>query len=119
MTVSSSPGSARLPDLQPADAVTLLERGEAVLIDVREPVEWAAGHAPQVQLLPLAQVAPDTVPQATRLLAVCRSGNRSGKAADLLAAAGVPVHNVAGGMQAWSDAGLPVVDDGGRPGSVA
>ena len=115
----SSSESPRLPDLQPVEAVALIERGEAVMIDVREPGEWAAGHAPQAYPLPLDRVAPDTVPEAPRLLAVCRSGNRSGKAADLLAAAGVPVHNIAGGMNAWSEAGLPVVTDDGRPGSVA
>ncbi|SFF43497.1 rhodanese-like domain-containing protein [Blastococcus tunisiensis] len=109
----------RLPDLDPDRAAELLERGEAVLIDVREPQEWAAGHAPQAEHLPLGRLTPDAVPQDRPVIAVCRSGNRSGKAADALAAAGVRVHNLAGGMAAWARAGLPVVTDDGTPGTVA
>jgi rhodanese-related sulfurtransferase len=117
MTTTPRPG--RLPDLDPAQAATLLEGGDAVLLDVREPAEWDAGHAPQAVHLPLARVSADAVPAGTTVVAVCRSGNRSGKAADLLAAAGVAVHNLAGGMGAWARAGLPVVTDDGSPGGVA
>jgi rhodanese-related sulfurtransferase len=109
----------RLPDLDPDHAAELLERGEAVLLDVREPPEWAAGHAPQAAHVPLGSLAPEAVPQDRPVIAVCRSGNRSGKAADTLAAAGVRVHNLAGGMAAWARAGLPVVTDDGKPGTVA
>lgn len=112
-------GSSRLPDLDPEQASVLLARGNAVLLDVREPEEWTAGHAPQAVHLPLAQLSPGAVPDGEVVVAVCRSGNRSGKAADLLAAAGVPVHNLAGGMGAWSRAGLPVVTDDGEPGEIA
>ncbi|MCF6510170.1 rhodanese-like domain-containing protein, partial [Blastococcus sp. MG754426] len=45
--------TTRLPDVDPGQAAELLERGEAVLLDVREPQEWAAGHAPQAEHLPL------------------------------------------------------------------
>jgi rhodanese-related sulfurtransferase len=109
----------RLPDVDPGRAAQLLEQGEAVLLDVREPQEWAAGHAPQAEHLPLGLLTPEAVPQDRPIIAVCRSGNRSGKAADALAAAGVHVHNLAGGMKAWSQAGLPVVTDDGTPGTVA
>ena len=50
---------------------------------------------------------------------VCRSGKRAAQAADRLAAAGVAVRNLDGGMQAWQDAGLPVRTDSGAPGTVA
>lgn len=116
MTELSSPN--RLPDLDPGRAAELLERGEAVLLDVREPQEWAAGHAPLAEHLPLGLLSPEAVPQDRPVIAVCRSGNRSGKAAGTLAAAGVRVHNLAGGMKAWSQAGLPVVTDDGKPGTV-
>jgi rhodanese-related sulfurtransferase len=53
------------------------------------------------------------------VMAVCRSGGRSAKAAEALAAEGVKVRNVAGGMTAWMSAGLPVVRDDGTPGTVA
>ncbi len=109
----------RLPDLDPGQAAELLERGEALLIDVREPQEWAAGHAPQAEHLPLGLVTPEAVPQDRPVIAICRSGNRSGKTADALAAAGVRVHNLAGGMTAWTQSGLPIVTDDGKPGTVA
>jgi rhodanese-related sulfurtransferase len=109
----------RLPDVDPGRAAELLQRGEAVLLDVREPQEWVAGHAPQAAHLPLGLLTLEAVPRGRPVIAVCRSGNRSGKAADALAAAGVPVHNLAGGMKAWAAAGLPVVTDDGEPGTVA
>ena len=117
--MSEAPESLRLPDLDPAQADDLLRRGAVRLVDVREPQEWTAGHAPWAEHLPLGQLAPDAVPRDRPVIAVCRSGNRSGKAADLLAAAGVPVHNLAGGMKAWAESGLPVVTDDGEPGTVA
>ncbi len=117
MTEPSS--TTRLPDLDPGRAAELLERGEAVLLDVREPQEWAAGHAPQAVHLPLGLLAPGAVERDRPIIAACRSGNRSGKAADALAAAGVRVHNLAGGMKAWTERGLPVVTDDGKPGTVA
>jgi rhodanese-related sulfurtransferase len=109
----------RLPDVAPEQAAELFERGEALLIDVREPEEWTAGHAPWAEPLPLGQVTLASVPQDRPVIAICRSGNRSGKAADALAAAGVRVYNLAGGMKAWAQAGLPVVTDDGEPGTVA
>jgi rhodanese-related sulfurtransferase len=117
--MTEAPQPTRLPDLDPGQAVDLLQRHAAVLLDVREPQEWAAGHAPQAEHLPLDQVSPAAVPQDRLVVAVCRSGNRSGKAADALAAAGVRVHNLAGGMKAWAQAGLPVVTADGEPGTVA
>jgi rhodanese-related sulfurtransferase len=109
----------RLPDVDPGQAAELLERGEVVLLDVREPQEWQAGHAPRAVHLPLGRLTPAAVAQDRPVIAICRSGNRSGKAADALAAAGVRVHNLAGGMKAWAQAGLPVVTDEGKPGTVA
>lgn len=111
--------TTRLPDLDPRGALALLDRGEAVLVDVREPQEWAAGHAPQAEHRPLGGLDPAALDRELPVIAICRSGNRSGKAADLLAAVGVPVHNLAGGMKAWAQAGLPVVTDAGDPGTVA
>ncbi len=111
--------TGRLPDLGPGQAAELVERGEALLLDVREPEEWAAGHAPAAEHLPLGRLTPEAVAQDRPVIAVCRSGNRSGKAAATLAAGGVRVHNLAGGMKAWAHAGLPVVTDDGKPGTVA
>jgi len=100
-------------------AARLTEAGEALLLDVREDDEWAAGRAPGAEHVPLGSLQPGAVPTDRPVLALCRSGNRSGKAAQALAAAGVDVRNVTGGMKAWAAAGLPVVTAGNRPGTVA
>ena len=49
---------------------------------------------------------------------MCRSGKRSGQAAQVLSAAGVDVRNLDGGMAAWAAAGLPVVRENGMPGEI-
>jgi rhodanese-related sulfurtransferase len=104
----------------PEEAVRLLDEG-AALIDVREPQEWAVGRAPQALHIPLGELGArlDELPADRKLIMVCRSGGRSGRAAEALAYRGLPALNLAGGMQAWKAASLPVVADGGLPGEVA
>ena len=106
------------PDVDPETARRLADEGAAVLLDVREPDEWTTGHAPGAVHLPLGDLDPAALRVDGTLIAVCRSGNRSGTAATALAAAGHRVHNMAGGMIAWDRAGLPVVRDDGSPGTV-
>lgn len=113
------PRSAAATDVDPAEAARRVERGDVLLLDVREPDEWSAGHAPDAVHVPLGQLDPGRLPQGRPVVAVCRSGNRSGKAALQLRAAGVEVHNLTGGMKAWAAAGLPVTTDDGRSGTVA
>lgn len=111
-------GRTRTNEVRPVDVAELQGRG-AVLVDVREDDEWAAGHAPDAVHVPLARVGEAASRFAGhQVLTVCRSGARSGRAAKTLAAAGVSVHNVSGGMSAWASAGLPVVRDDGSPGRV-
>lgn len=90
-----------------------------VLVDVRDPHEWAAGHAPGATHLPLGELHPDRLPTAERLLCICRSGARSSQAVAALRNAGYDAVNVDGGMNAWHAHGLPVVRDDGQPGTVA
>ena len=112
-------GRKRTNEVGPADVTKLQGRG-AVLLDVREDDEWTAGHAPDAVHVPLGRVGEAASRFAGQeVLTVCRSGARSGRAAKTLAAAGVKVHNVAGGMSAWASAGLPVVRDDGSPGRVS
>ncbi|MGW2352433.1 rhodanese-like domain-containing protein [Actinacidiphila glaucinigra] len=96
--------------------------GQAVLLDVREADEYTAGHAPHSVGQPLAAVAAGApLPGGAGgvpVLAVCRSGNRSRKAAELLAARGLHAVNVTGGMRAWAAAGLPVRTGTGHDGHV-
>jgi len=109
-----------IPEIRPEDAEAQVREG-AVLLDVREPEEWANGHAPGAEPLPMGQIvdAIDRVPKDRRIVAVCRSGARSGRVTEFLAAQGYDCVNLAGGMNAWVAAGLPVVTDDGGPGTVA
>ncbi|MFJ5305045.1 rhodanese-like domain-containing protein [Streptomyces sp. NPDC088350] len=109
--------------LTPAQAHERTSTGDAVLLDVREKPEWQAGHAPSAVHLPLGSLlAGASLPKAAQgrpVVAICRGGHRSRQAATSLAARGVDVVDVSGGMNAWQQAGLPVVDGRGRPGAVA
>ncbi len=80
----------------------------AVLLDVREDDEWAEAHAPDAVHIPMGRLTPDTLPEGRPVYCICRSGNRSARVVDVLTAAGIDARNVAGGMQAWVAAGLPV-----------
>lgn len=103
-----------------AQAAAMVQDG-AILLDVREPHEWQAGHAPKARHIPLGQLphrARD-LPTNTPIVTVCRSGNRSARAAGFLAETGRNASNLTGGMHAWARTGLPVVASGRCPGRVA
>ena len=103
-----------------AEAAAMAGNG-VVLLDVREPHEWQAGHAPKARHIPLGQLArrAGELPPGRTVVTVCRSGARSARAAALLARDGREVSNLAGGMHAWARAGLPVVAKGGGHGHIA
>lgn len=93
----------------------------AVLIDVREDDEWAAGHAPNAIHVPLSRLSEEyesKVPEGQRVLCICKVGGRSAQATSALLGAGYDIVNVAGGMKAWESAGMPVVCDDGSPGAI-
>jgi rhodanese-related sulfurtransferase len=82
-----------------------------LMVDVREPSEFAETRADDVALLPTSTFVArfQELPQARPLMLICRSGVRSGQATTFLLANGwTDVVNVAGGMLAWEAAGLPV-----------
>ena len=115
--------SGTVPDsavqVTPDAAVDLIAAG-ATLIDVREEDEWSSGHAPQAVLIPMSQVEGrvDEIPNGRTAVIVCRSGGRSNAVTQLLASRGIDAVNLAGGMRAWEQAGLPVVTAAGVPGGV-
>ena len=115
----SSYQAPQVPQIDVHEAARRTAAGEVLLLDVREADEWATGRAPGASHLALTELRAGAVPTDRPVLALCRSGGRSSQAADLLAAAGINVSNVAGGMLAWQAAGLPVIGDGGSPGVVA
>jgi len=88
------------------------EAGEAVIVDVREPHEFAEIRIPGATLIPLSGFDPAQVPPhaGRRLLFHCKSGVRCGMAAQLAAAAGEPgpIYRLQGGIVAWVAAGGPV-----------
>lgn len=88
----------------------------AVVLDVREDDEFAAGHAPGAVHIPLGDVPArlGEIPAVDGALpVVCRRGGRSLRAAQWLESQGIEVVNVDGGMQAWESAGKKVVTDSG------
>jgi rhodanese-related sulfurtransferase len=94
---------------------------DAWLLDVREDDEWAAGYAPGARHIPLGQLGARAgeVPRDQTVYVICRSGARSGRAAQALAAAGWEAVNVGGGMQDWAAAGRPMTTDSGATPFVA
>jgi rhodanese-related sulfurtransferase len=90
---------------------------DAVILDVREDDEWAAGHVEGATHVPLGEVPQrlGELPDADPLYIICRSGNRSGRAVAWLGQQGIESVNVAGGMRAWAAAGRPMVADSGNP----
>ena len=93
----------------------------AYLLDVREPDEWTAGHAPGAHHLPMMEVPARIaeIPADADVVVVCRSGGRSAQVTAYLMQHGWEnVRNLAGGMGAWQDAGREVVSEDGQPGRV-
>jgi sulfur-carrier protein adenylyltransferase/sulfurtransferase len=104
---------ASIAEVSAADADRERAAG-AVLVDVREQVEWDAGHIPGAIHIPrsyLEQTIETAVPnRASRILTYCASGVRSAYAAATLGQLGYgDVASVAGGIQAWQRLGLPTV----------
>lgn len=103
---------ATLPvDVTVQQAASLLDNPNVVFIDVREQDEYNAGHIPGVKLIPLGSVPSrlSEIPKDKTVIAVCRSGNRSGQATKYLRDQGFEnVHNMTGGMNQWSQAGYKV-----------
>lgn len=95
-----------------AEAVTLINRDKAVLIDVGEPAEYAAGHAAPARNIPFGQLeGSKELPSNKTLpvLLICPSGARAQRAVALLKRQGHErVHAVIGGLAAWREAQLPV-----------
>lgn len=91
-----------------------------VVLDVREPGEWAAGHIEDALHVPLGTlpVRLGEVPAGATVLVVCRSGGRSAQATMWLDQHGREAVNLHGGMHAWAVAGRPMVSETGRPPEV-
>jgi rhodanese-related sulfurtransferase len=98
--------------LSASEAVRLINHEKAVLIDVCEPAEFAAGHAAGARNVPLSALdSAKGLPtnKALPLVVMCATGARSSRAAAQLRKAGFAnVHALAGGNAAWREASLPI-----------
>ncbi len=102
------------------EAVRLINREKAVVIDVGEPAEYAAGHVAGARSLPFGSIdsakpgSKDGVKglptnKAAPLIVVCPTGARAARAVGMLRKLGYAnVQSMAGGLRAWRDANLPI-----------
>ena len=93
-----------------------LDAGEAVLIDVREPAEYASEHIQAATLIPLSVVSERSIPNLTnkKLVIHCKSGKRGGMACEKLLTENpsLDIYNLEGGISAWAQAGYTVKSSG-------
>ncbi len=97
-------------EIDPREAHPLLEAGAALALDVREAHEWLDGHITGALHIPLGQLGArlHELPSGRRIVAVCRSGARSGSVVHALRDRGYDVVNLAGGLVSWHASGLPL-----------
>ena len=102
-------------NIKPEEARYFIETKSPVVIDIRTPEEHAAGHLGATSLV-MDYYAPDFKDRLAKLdrnsgyLLYCRSGRRTGAALQIMKDLGfTDIHDIAGGMVAWTAAGLPVV----------
>lgn len=101
---------SRLIPLNPQDVAQRLQAGGAVLVDIREPEEFAARRVPRALSRPLSRLAGALgVEPGCEVIFMCRSGMRtSANEARLAAAVSARAFVLHGGLDAWAAAGLPV-----------
>ena len=114
-TTAAFAAETAAPKISATEAAKLVESGKAVLVDCREPAEWAeSGVAKPAVLLPKSDFDGEqkkwkeflAANQDKQVLVYCRSGGRAGTVASALAKQGVRAANV-GGLKDWTAAGLP------------
>ena len=104
-----------IKQIDPKTAKKWLDDGEAVFIDVREPAEHALQKISGSKLQPLGSVCCSALPKSNKKIIVhCQKGGRGNTACNKLMAenSGADIYNLEGGIEAWKQAGLPVVESG-------
>ncbi len=111
------PAGAGVRRVEPAEAARLVRANQAVLVDVREPAEWAGGVAAPAALLPLSDL---TGPRrrwqpflkkvgGREIILYCHSGSRCSLVGRILAREGFRAASI-GTLRAWAGADLPVTE---------
>jgi rhodanese-related sulfurtransferase len=100
-----------------AEATLLINRQDALIVDVRETAEWSAGHMPDARHIALGHLEKHLSEiekfKDQPIIVVCASGNRSATACGTLKKHGFQkVHNLNGGIGAWAEANLPMTKKG-------
>jgi len=98
-------------DIDAAKTNEIRSRDDVVILDVREDWEYAEGHVPGAEWIPLGELPTrlNDIPKDKTVIAVCRSGNRSSQATAFLRGQGFDnVHNMTGGMISWEQASFAV-----------
>lgn len=95
--------------VDPKTLKTWIDKGEAILVDVREPAEHAAQSIPGATLLPLGKISRTALPalQNKKLVLHCKAGKRGGVACETLLKESpeLEIYNLEGGIDAWAQAG--------------
>lgn len=115
-----TPQTPEVPHVDPAEGKQRVDSG-AMLLDVRNPDEWEAGHVEGATWIPMNQIVDrqGELPTDREIVVMCKVGGRSARVAEALVGAGYAAANVAGGAEAWQAAGFPIVTSDGQPGTVA
>jgi rhodanese-related sulfurtransferase len=98
-------GNAGYKNVSTEDAKKLIENNEVVVLDVRTPEEFQGGHIPNATLIPLQELENrlNEIDKEKGYLVVCRSGNRSAQASEILSNNGFStIYNMTGGMNNWA-----------------
>lgn len=104
-------GNTAHREIDVAQLAAMMADGTALVVDVREPDEFAQGHIPGAVNLPLSAFDPAAIPDAAGKTVVlnCLGGKRSGMALEKCSAAQAAINtHLAGGFKAWADSGQPV-----------
>ena len=101
------------PWVSTLEATQMINREDAVVLDVRDAAEFSAGHLPGARNMPLANIESRSAEldkiKAKPVIVLCADGSRASKAATVLREKGfAKVVNLSGGFPAWQQAGLPV-----------
>ncbi|MBV9213465.1 MAG: rhodanese-like domain-containing protein [Actinobacteria bacterium] len=103
-------------ELTPEEAAERIERGDVSVVDVRTEEEHGAGHIAGDRLIPFDDLPARgaEIDSSRPVIFYCRSGERSGAAAEAFRASGREAASIGGGLLAWAEHGLPLDPQGGE-----